>query len=142
MNWGGIMIAEGPGVVRREKINYQKINFGGKKIILEKTWNFLASNTPRPPISDFNKFQPNRSSVWPTIHNIYINECLVLLYRLYIPRILHSIIVTTKKYFCKVCFAENLIFMEVQLIINKCVISLCLGPGFLSAPRSSSMYLL
>ena len=32
MNWGGIMIA-----VRREKINYQKINFGGKKIILEKT---------------------------------------------------------------------------------------------------------
>ena len=37
MNWGGIMIA-----VRREKINYQKINFGGKKNSFRKNLEFFS----------------------------------------------------------------------------------------------------
>jgi len=58
-----VKLAEGPGVARGKKKIFKKIYCKkiGKK--LEKNSNFFSLyNSPRPPMSVHNKFQPNRSS--------------------------------------------------------------------------------
>ena len=65
-------LAEKPGVAReKKKIGKKKFEF------------FLALNPPppRPPMSVHKIFSPIGLAVWPAIGNIYIYECLVLLYR-------------------------------------------------------------
>ena len=47
----------------------------------EKMSNFLAYNTPRPPMSVHKNCSPIGPAVRSAIRNICIYECLVLLYR-------------------------------------------------------------
>ena len=59
------MVAKMPGVAR------------GKKKIRDF---FLAYITPRPPMSVQKNVSPIGPAVWPAIGNIFIYDCLVLLY--------------------------------------------------------------
>ena len=63
---------EGPGVAREKKF--------------EKKFRIcFAYDTPGHPLVSTKNFSQICRAVWPAKRNIYIYECLVLLYRLTIP---------------------------------------------------------